>query len=116
MPEFATVTPTPSAKAKTKTKTNAKKWGSAKKKGKKKKGGRGMHSITYVTKGGKQSGKWTEEEEKLLLEAMKLYDKDWAEVADFIGTRTPVSASLFTIRAKRCLSEYTFCIFLHQVY
>jgi len=85
MPEFATVTPTPTAKAKAK----SKKAPSTKKKGRKKKGGRGMHSITYVTKGGKQSGKWTEEEENQLLEAMKLYDKDWAEVADFIGTRTP---------------------------
>ena len=112
MPEFATVTPTPTAKAKAKSKANAKKAPSTKKKGRKKKGGRSMHSITYVTKGGKQSGKWTEEEENQLLEAMKLYDKDWAEVADFIGTRTPVSASLFTIGAKRCLSEYRNYYFL----
>lgn len=111
MPEFATVTPTPTAKAKAKSKANAKKAPSTKKKGRKKKGGRSMHSITYVTKGGKQSGKWTEEEENQLLEAMKLYDKDWAEVADFIGTRTPVSASLFTSYRSQALPYRIY--FLH---
>lgn len=112
MSEFATVTPTPTAKAKAKSKSkaNAKKAPSTKKKGRKKKGGRGMHSITYVTKGGKQSGKWTEEEENQLLEAMKLYDKDWAEVADFIGTRTPVSAPFFTFAAFQNILSAFFCI------
>ena len=106
------MTPTPTAKSKSKSKSKAtakKKAPPAKKKGKKK---GGLHSVTYVSKGGKQSGKWTEEEEALLLEAMKEYDKSWEKVADHIGTRTPVSTLCVVSELTLPLRMYLhfFCI------
>lgn len=88
----ATVTPTSTAKAKTKSKTKkakpAKRPRTTKPKESK---SSNRNNTTYVGRGGKHSGKWTEEEEALLLEAMKIHSRNWAEVAKIVGTRTPVS-------------------------
>jgi hypothetical protein len=91
-PNAATVTPTPTSKAKSKGGRPAKK-AQKKPKGKGKRGGLPIHR-TFVKKSGMQTGKWTEEEESRLIEAMKELGRNWHEVAQRVGTRTPVSLFL----------------------
>lgn len=89
MTDAATVTPTPTAKAKSKGKKSkpAKK---ARRTKPKKKNSAPSHT-TFIKRSGMHSGKWTPEEEALLLDAMSVHGKNWAEVANIVGTRTPVS-------------------------
>ena len=93
----ATVTPTPSGKAKSKPKKKAKaaKKPRATKAKKKKSASGGTFNITYSKRNGMNTGKWTDEEEALLIEAMKVHDRDWSVISDIVGTRTPVSIHLF---------------------
>jgi len=103
-PNAATVTPTPTSKAKSKGGRPPKK-AKKKPKGKGKRGGLPIHR-TFVKKSGMQTGKWTEEEESRLIEAMKELGRNWHEVAQRVGTRTPVSLFLIIWMSN-------FALFIH---
>ena len=87
--DAATVTPTPTAKAKSKSKSKPKP--KKRRPAKKPKPKNNSDRITWVSRGGMHSGKWTEEETAALLDAMKVHKKNWFAVAEIVGTRTPVS-------------------------
>ena len=91
MADAATVTPTPTAKAKSKSKSKKRKPAKKPRATKPKKASNTLSRTTFVKRGGMHSGKWTEEETALLLDAMKIHRKEWNAVAEMVGTRTPVS-------------------------
>lgn len=41
-----------------------------------------------ITQNNKASGRWTKEEHKRFVEALKRFGKDWKKVEDFVGTRS----------------------------
>ncbi len=43
---------------------------------------------TVPSSSSKMSGRWTKEEHKSFLEALKLFGKNWKKVEEHVGTRT----------------------------